>query len=381
MTRSSTADAEILFVHSSNEMYGADKILIEVLDSLPASDRHRSTVLLPDDLPDEENRLALFLESQKIRNKSFPIPVLRRRYLTFSGVLPLLSKVQKTYRHLLKSDIEVIYCTTSAMVLCLMLSRLARVRRIILHMQEIWSPREALMLGLLARGAHEIFCISDAARESLPKHVRQRAVILRNAHREHNPKDLQGPPLVGPLKFVVASRWNSWKGHEGLLAAWNNESPPGELLILGGPPALGEAVDVPRLVSQLKHEKSISIVGEVDDITPYIDSADFLVLPSEKPEPFGLVLLEAFARGKAVIASRAGGVLDIVTHEHDGLLYPLGDSKCLASVLSSVHREDAQRMGVNARQTYEHKFSIEGYRRNFRELWNETRTKSERASA
>lgn len=368
---------EILFIHSSNEMYGADKILIEVLNSIPDLDRDRSSVWLPDDLPSSENRLGEFLDSLRIKSESRPVPVLRRKYLTVAGFFPLVRKIWITFRTLRRSKIQVVYCTTSAMVLCLSLARLAGVKRVVLHMQEIWSPREATILGFLARGAHEVFCISTAARDSLPAYIRRRAVLLTNAHSELNTSEICEPSRTGPLEFVVASRWNSWKGHRGLLAAWNAELSPGNLTILGGAPVMGAGVDVRELVSQLKHREAVSIVGEVEDISSYIDAADFLVLPSDKPEPFGLVLVESFARGRAVIASDAGGVLDIVTNGHDGLLYPIGDASGLATLLSSVDKDAARRMGTNARQTYEERFSINAYRSRFQELWTVSTNDSE----
>jgi glycosyltransferase involved in cell wall biosynthesis len=361
--------AGIVFMHSSNEMYGADKILLEVLGSLSEKDRARSTVWLPNDLPIEQNRLGDELDAREIANQALTLPVLRRRYLSASGILPLLGRLWKTFRNLRERRPGVVYCTTSAMVLCLGLARAAGVRRVVLHVQEIWSPGEAVILGLLARGAHRIFCISTAARDSLPAHLRSRAEVLLNAHHESGAELLPILDDGGPLRFVVASRWNSWKGHTSLLAAWNEDPCPGELVILGGPPAMGIGVDVPELVSGLKHRNCVSVVGEVQEIIPHIDAADFLILPSEKPEPFGLVLLEAFARGRAVVASDAGGVLDVVTDGTDGRLYPIGNASDLGEVLRSVDRKMAQKMGINARLTYEERFSIGAYRERFQDLW------------
>lgn len=366
--------ADIVFMHSSNEMYGADKILLEVLGSLPEMDRARASVWLPNDLPTEQNRLGDELDARKIASRAVPLPVLRRKYLSPSGILPLFSRLWKIFRNLRERRPDVVYCTTSAMVLCLGLARVAGVRRVVLHVQEIWSPREAVVLGLLARGAHRIFCISGAARDSLPAHLRSRAELLLNAHHESGSELLPILDDGGPLRFVVASRWNSWKGHCSLLAAWNEDPCPGQLVILGGPPAMGIGVDVPELVSNVKHRDCVSVVGEVEEIIPHIDAADFLILPSDKPEPFGLVLLEAFARGRAVVASDAGGVLDVVTDGTDGCLYPIGSVAGLAEILRSLDRKMAQEMGISARFTYEERFSIGAYRVRFQQLWRSLHT-------
>ncbi|WP_454811346.1 glycosyltransferase family 4 protein [Paenarthrobacter nitroguajacolicus] len=268
-----------------------------------------------------------------------------------------------------KSKPEVVYCTTSAMVFCLPLAKLAGAKRTILHLQEIWSPREAWFLGLAARYADHIFCISTAARNCLPKSLLKRSHLLVNAHRDSEMPVVPHESLKGPLKFLVASRWNTWKGHTSLLKAWDGELSPGELTILGGPPAMGVGVDVRAMVKELRHSSSIDVVGEVENIADYIDAADYLVLPSESPEPFGLVLLEAFARGRPVIASRAGGVMDVVVDGGNGILFEMGNTDQLQTVLTTARREDAIMLGREARRHFEQHFSIESYGSRLRALW------------
>lgn len=361
-----------MFVHSSNEMYGADKILVEILQALPEQDRARALVQLPDDLPSREGSLSTHLGGLGIRAIVSPLPVLRRRYLTIRGILPLISRMWQTFRQIRKHKPDVVYCTTSAMILCLPLARLAGVKRVVLHVQEIWSPRESAVLGIFARLATEIYCISTASLQAIThKGAHARAALLVNAHRDSG-RDLQPVRDNGPARFVVASRWNSWKGHSTLLKAWDAAGCPGELVILGGPPPVGAGVDVRKLIRGVRNPESIKIVGEVADIEPFIDDADFLVLPSDSPEPFGLVLVESFARGRAVIASRGGGVVDIVEEGYNGLLYKIGSVGELSAAIKSADRNQAIELGMNARQTYEANYSIAAYRSRFLSLWRGT---------
>lgn len=228
------------------------------------------------------------------------------------------------------------------------------------------------MLGLFARLATEIYCISNASLQAIPiQKVRDRAALLVNAHRDSG-RDLRPVPANGPIKLVVASRWNSWKGHATLLKAWDAAGSPGELFILGGPPPVGASVDVRQLVADLGKPASVKIIGEVVDIEPYIDDAHLLVLPSDSPEPFGLVILEAFARGRGVIASRAGGVIDIVKDGQNGCLFEIGSVEELRDIIKSVDGSQALELGMNARQTYEAQYSISAYRSRFLSLWRPT---------
>ena len=74
----------------------------------------------------------------------------------------------------------------------------------------------------------------------------------------------------------------------------------------------------------------------------------------------GRVLVEAMASGRPIIASRAGGITDLIMHEQNGLLFPPGDSKALAdAILSMLKNPDrAKEMGIKGK-TLCQQFSIE----------------------
>ena len=81
-----------------------------------------------------------------------------------------------------------------------------------------------------------------------------------------------------------------------------------------------------------------------------LDAATVLVLPSW-PEGLGRVIIESFARGRAVVATDAGGIPDLVTHGVEGLLVPPADTIALAAALERVlaDRALAERIGAAAR--------------------------------
>ena len=233
---------------------------------------------------------------------------------------------------------------------------------IIGHVQEFWSSSDRLVLAPLARRAHLLIAISESVAAALPPAVRARARVVPNATPDPGPvTPLSG--RSGPLRFVIASRWNGWKGHGTLLAAWDRAGCPGHLTVLGGPPRVGQAVDVVALRRDLADPESVRIVGEVNDVGRYLTDADVVLMPSDDPEPFGLVAVEAFARARPVIASAAGGLAEIVTPGHDGWLFPSRDDAALAAVLRGLDRGAVELAGKNARETYESRFTVERYAR------------------
>ncbi len=85
-----------------------------------------------------------------------------------------------------------------------------------------------------------------------------------------------------------------------------------------------------------------------------IGGAAFLVMPSTGIESFGLAAIEAFACGTPVIASRQGGLREIIEHRKNGLLVAPGDAEDLAWAIdyAQTHPEEMRRMGMEAYQAY-----------------------------
>ncbi|CAB4543973.1 MAG: glycosyltransferase [Actinobacteria bacterium] len=368
----------VVVVHSSDEMYGADRILLQVVAAL-ADGGVDVMVWLPDDIVHGPTPLCHELARQGVAFEHRSLPIIRRANLTPRGVL-VLARRSWGLRHALRSSrADLVYCMTSACLLAAPVARSSGIRAVALHVQEMWSGSDARMLRALARFTTLRITISPAvdraAALSSPA-----SVVVDNCvphpephpvpHPESQPGDGAGPRrTTSPgATFVVASRWNAWKGHRTLLDAWGRAGCPGRLVVLGGPPPSGARVDVPVLAAALERPSSVDIVGEVPDIAPYVAGADALVLPSDEPEPFGLVLLEAFRQARPVIASAAGGPLDVVTDGHDGWLFPSGDAEALATLLCDLTPERLAEAGRHARETYLARYTPEVFRARILEL-------------
>jgi glycosyltransferase involved in cell wall biosynthesis len=348
----------LIFIHPSDELYGADRMLLELLQAVPSG--MGVEVWLPTDLVHVQEPLCLELERRGFAVRHIDLPIMRRAYRTPSQAAKLARRLLVLTVALRRARPEVVYCTTSAAFLGAPVARAVGVANVVGHVQEIWTRSDRAVLGLAARACHRLLAISTAAADGLPDRLRLRAAVVPNA----TPEPVVHTSLTGrsgPLQFVVASRWNGWKGHRTLLAAWARACHPGHLVVLGGPPASGETVDVRALVAELDCPESVTVVGEVSDVAPFLDAADVVLMPSDKAEPFGLVAIEAFARDRPVIASSAGGLLDVVTSGEDGWLFPPGDVEALSELIRKLTREDVTRAGKLARLTYERRFTVAEY--------------------
>jgi glycosyltransferase involved in cell wall biosynthesis len=362
----------VLVLHSSIELYGSDRMLLAVLATLP--DSCRAEVWLPDDVPFAADGLPAALTEMGVTWRVRPVPVLRRRYLTPRGLVRLVPRLVGLGRALRRERPDVLYIATSAMLLAAPIARLVGIRSMLLHAQEIWSGVEGRILAALARPVRRAVCISRSVQESLTGPVGRRSTVIENAVPDSETAPVPRDAVGGPVEYVVASRWNAWKGYETLLRAWDAGDPPGRLTILGGPPPIGESVDVPRLVSELRHPESVRIAGEVPSVRPFLDEADVMIVPSDLPEPFGLVAIEAFCRARPVIGSDGGGLADIVD-DSTGWRFPLRDAAALRAALDGVSRPAAVERGRRAREAYEERYSPRRFTAEFRTVWSELLTR------
>lgn len=126
-----------------------------------------------------------------------------------------------------------------------------------------------------------------------------------------------------------------------------------------------------EIVGKLGIEENVTFHGfrPREEIAGFINETDIVVLPSVY-ETFGIVLIEAMATGRPVVATRCGGPEDIVTEE-TGILVPPRDSVALANAIMSVFNEyekyNPQRISAIARERFSfdvaNKKIIEVYKR------------------
>jgi len=155
----------------------------------------------------------------------------------------------------------------------------------------------------------------------------------------------EGTPLVG-----VVARLEPEKGHATLIDAWPlvlQKVPEARLLIIGegsqretletqaeGLDLLGEECSEDRCVGTRKARPGAMVLftGLRDDVPAVTAALDVAVLPSYR-EAQGLALLEAMALRRPVVASRVGGVPEMIENERTGLLVPPRDPAALAAAI------------------------------------------------
>src|ERR1700752_2169545 len=126
---------------------------------------------------------------------------------------------------------------------------------------------------------------------------------------------------------------------------------PACLMMSGDGPERGNAERVARELGVGQH---VTFLGKQDHVERLFPQADVLLMPSDH-EAFGLAALEAMACGLVPVATRVGGVPELISHGEDGFLEPVGDLEAQARRVVELFRDEAlyTRMSLAARQKTE----------------------------
>ena len=133
-----------------------------------------------------------------------------------------------------------------------------------------------------------------------------------------------------------------------------------------------------KLAGKLDVEDRITFHGRVppSEISDHYARSSIVAVPSLWPEPFGLVGLEAMARGRPVVASATGGIPEWLGDGETGLLVPAGDPEAMAGAVAELVRDPArcERMGRGGADRVRGEFSRERYLTAVREAYDAARS-------
>jgi len=131
--------------------------------------------------------------------------------------------------------------------------------------------------------------------------------------------------------------------------------PEAVLLLVGDGPL---RADVETLAAEFSLQKHVHLTGWIEDLAPLYATMDICALSSLN-EGTPVALIEAMAAAKPVVATRVGGVADVVDHGRTGLLVPPGNAEALADEIVRLAADPGERsrMGVAGRQEVVGRFS------------------------
>jgi glycosyltransferase involved in cell wall biosynthesis len=260
------------------------------------------------------------------------------------------------------------------------LYRLAGVRRIIVHDRTSGARTTRGPAARFAKRAlHELPWLPADTFIGVSNFVHDRLIAVNGTpphrtHRIYNGIDLSrftcldrtflhralGTGTERPVVFS-AGRVQSYKGMQTLVEAAALLCADGagdfDVAIAGNGPYLPEL----RALAAARGLENIHFLGRRMDVPALLAGATVAVIPSLWAEAFGLTVVEAMAAGVPLVATRAGGIPELVEEGKTGLLVPPGDARALADALRRLLRDDRLRasMGAHGRVAAQRRFSME----------------------
>lgn len=353
-----------LAVHQSSELYGSDRSFLSVISAIfePDAENHEVDVLLPEPGP-----LAIELDNLGARVSYESRGYLRRAAIRrpFKFIFESLLTTWVIFRKFKSYDI--IYINTVVCFSAILAVTFTNKRKFV-HVRELPTGFEMIAFRLLLRLSRaKLIFNSDATKRAfgLPGLVVYNGVAAPDAHtNEWTTHDC----AERHIRILLLGRINNWKGQDLLIKALALTDRSLEVCIVGSPIS-----DQEHLLTELKqqatgigHGKNIQFVEFTDKPEQYLDWADFVVVPSLKPEPFGRVAIEGFAHGKPVIGAKHGGLVEIITNQHNGYLFQPGSASALAEVLKQLPQPLSAEYGnlvANALSAYKERFSLTSYQK------------------
>lgn len=174
------------------------------------------------------------------------------------------------------------------------------------------------------------------------------------------------PALHGTVRVGLVGTFARWKGHDVFLKALARlpDDLPYRAFVVGGPiyDADGSSCtfeELKQLARDLGVAHRVGFTGFLPDAASALRALDIVVHASRQPEPFGLVIAEAMACGRAVVVSDAGGAAEIADVGVNALGHAPGDDQMLAARITTLARDAAlrHRLGAAAHIAAHQRFS------------------------
>lgn len=355
----------ILCVHQGYELYGSDRMF---LLSLKAFRNKYSNCHITVHLPVEAILSSKIIEDGLADEVIFsPMAVLRKsdfKKLNFSNVLWSLFKLPRKVRFC--NSFDLVYVNSIVVFDYLLASRFSK-SKCIVHIHEIVDGivRSFFEKLLLFSKAYCIF-VSQATKKSYTKFNKGEVVL--NGIKGF---DFKERVFSGEFNILQIGRINSMKGHDILLKA---------LITLNSKylfkvRIVGDVFDnqnhykdeIYDLIKQNRLEEIVEVMGFSNFPRSDYEWADIVVIPSKKPESFGLVAIESMSVGSITLASKIGGLAEIFNDEESGLYFEPNSVDSLVIALEKVlnSKDLCNNIARTGNELYKNMYTEEAYMNRF----------------
>jgi len=315
----------ILLVHSSNDFYGASKILISIVELLLKS-KYSVFLILPENGP-LNNHPTIMKTSLIIINMG----IFRKKYLNFFGLLNrsffIIKSTFEIKKYIKKNGIDLLYNNTSTIISSTFAAYFSKIPTIY-HIHEIPIDSKyysKFLTKIFNFFPSKIIAVSNATKDFWIK----KGVIKTKINVIHNGFDFnfldKNKLHNNKLIFTNISRIIPYKGHLFLINLFNEILKTNKNLILQ---IVGDTLpyyksylnQLKSKVKELDIEKNVLFLGYKTDTESILKNSHFFIHTPIAPDPFPTVLFEAIQSKTPIIFTANGGSKEILDQSKNGLL-------------------------------------------------------------
>ncbi len=316
---------KILIAHSSNDNYGASKILISIVEIF-IKNGFDIYLMLPNNGPLNKNEII-----KKTNIKIIKLGVLRKKYMSFFGLINRLFFILKSSLYInnfiKKNKIDLVYNNTSTLISPSIAAKLSGIPSTF-HIHEIpnsnpiYSRFITTFLNLFTR---EIICVSKSVYDFwIMKGLKKDKVkIIYNGFKINKSKSkiLSNDKIV----FTSISRIIPYKGHSLLIRIFDmlcKKNKNVYLQIVGDtlPEYQKYLNDLKVDIKKRGLDNKIKFLGFRKDVISILNKSNFFIHTPISPDPFPTVIFEAIKCKTPVITNSLGGAHEILDGGKNGLI-------------------------------------------------------------
>ena len=363
----------ILLLHSSNDLYGASKIFLQLIDLFITRD-FNVHVFLP-----EKGKLDDFLIKKDIKIEYLELGVLRKKYLNPLGLINRLVTNIKAIAFLSKyikdHSIDLVYTNTSTILSGGIAAKKNGVPSL-LHIHEIPTGNklyEFLSGKIINWYSSKVLTVSNSVKKHWLKYIDDKKI-----ERIYNGIIFSKTNSLIKLErdqddFVITSvaRIIPYKGHGYLIDIANElikKSSKFKFLIVGDtlPSYAFYEKSVKQKVKDLGLEDQIKFLGFREDVSSILKQSYLFIHPAVAPDPLPTVLFESLHNDLPSVATNLGGAIEILDNGNNGLLIPYNDPKKAANLINEycANTKLQKKHLENSKKNFKINFSSESFNKN-----------------
>jgi len=372
----------ILLLHSSNDMYGASRIVLQVIDILIQA-KYDVHVILP-----YNGVLNKIITDKGASCSTYNLGVFRKKYLNLKGLCNRFLKIKKAKNYISdyidKYDIDLLYTSTSV-IIC---GGLAAKKKGILsmsHIHEIPTGNKLyeIFIGLFVRYfSIKVIAVSSSVEKHWQPYLKKNqlekvynGIVFPISDAPENIKRKISPNVT----VTSIARLIPYKGHKYFIEVakelfkLNNRY---QFLIVGNtfPGYEPYEQELKTLVVKNDLHQNIHFLGYRTDVESILAESDLFFHPSIAPDPLPTVLFEAIKMKVPLAATDLGGAVEILDNGNCGLLVPHSNPKKAADMINNYYKDDKLKKS-NTKKAIEHSnkhFSTSLFNKNILNLFKTT---------